>query len=251
MDQHDATVLGSVPSAGEAVPIGMSRHPAPEALAGPLIRSVRDGLRTVRARPLVVGLDGRSGGGKTTLAATLANRLAAASPPVDVAVVGGDDFYAGGSAATWDARSTAELADRVMDWRRQRDVLVALRERGVASWSPFDWRSDRWDTDEVPLLDEPTTCRAGDVVVLEGAYSCRPELHPHLDLLVLLDPPRAVRRAQLLQREGDCLRSDWDVRWASAEDHYFGSTMTPDRFDLVLGAPSGPRAGDQSVSPPT
>ncbi|UDY36607.1 uridine kinase family protein [Dermatobacter hominis] len=226
-------------------------HPAPEALARSLVGSVRDRLRTVRRRPLVVGLDGRSGGGKTTLAATLVTALSVGTPPIDVAVVGGDDFYAGGSAPTWDARSTVEMADRVMDWGRQRDVLVALRDSGVATWSPFDWCSDEWDTDVVPRLDAPTTCRAGDVVVLEGAYTCRPELHPHLDLRVLLDPPRAVRRAQLRRREGDWLRSDWDARWAAAEDHYFGTIMTPDRFDLVLGGPAGPRTGVQSGSPST
>jgi hypothetical protein len=119
----------------------------------------------------------------------------------------------------------------------------------VAVWRPFDWSSDAWDTDIVPLLELPTTCRAGDVVVLEGAYTCRPELHALLDLRVLLDPPRAIRRAQLRRREGDWFRDEWDARWAAAEDHYFGSTMTPDRFDLVLPTPSGRSPGQPAASP--
>ena len=215
-------------------------HPLPGDLAGALARRVHEVLRSERDRPLFVGIDGRSGGGKTTLAAALVTSLGAGSPPTDVAVIGGDDFYAGGGATTWDARSTAEMADRVMDWRRQRDVLVALRDHGLASWRPFDWTSDDWDTDVVPLLERPTTCAAATVVVLEGAYTCRPELHALLDLRVLLDTPTAVRRAQLRRREGDWFRDDWDARWAAAEDHYFGTVMTPDRFDLVLGAPTEP-----------
>ena len=39
---------------------------------------------------------------------------------------------------------------------------------------------------------------------------------------------------QLLARSGDDHRPDWDARWSAAEDHYFGTVMTPDRFDLVL-----------------
>ena len=214
-------------------------EPSPDELALPLVHLVRGRLPTVRDRPLGMGRAGRSGGGKTTLAATFARELAASERPVEVSVVGGDDFYAGGSAPSWDARSTVQLAERVMDWRGQRDVLVALRDRGVAQWRPFDWCSDDWDTDVVPHLDSATTCCAGDVVVLEGAYSCRPELHDLLDLKVLLDPPTAVRRSRLRRREGDWFRADWDARWATAEEHYFGTVMTPDQFDLVLGASDG------------
>ena len=76
----------------------------------------------------------------------------------------------------------------------------------------------------------------GSVVVLEGAYSCRPELHDLLDLRVLLDIPPWVRRRRLLEREGDAFRADWEARWSAAEDHYFGTVMPPERFDLVLGA---------------
>lgn len=73
--------------------------------------------------------------------------------------------------------------------------------------------------------------------MLEGAYSCRPEMHDLLDLRVLLDVPHALRRRQLLEREGAAYRTDWESRWSAAEDHYFSTVMPPDRFDVVLGPP--------------
>ncbi|HSP28368.1 MAG TPA: hypothetical protein VLN74_07450 [Ilumatobacteraceae bacterium] len=73
--------------------------------------------------------------------------------------------------------------------------------------------------------------------MLEGAYSCRPELHDLLDLRVLLDIPHDIRRRQLLGREGDSFRADWEARWSAAEDHYFSVVMPPDLFDLRLGSP--------------
>lgn len=191
------------------------------------VQSALDG----RDAPLVVGLDGRSGAGKSTLAAALAGRLGC-----DVTVIEGDDFYAGGSSTAWDERTTVQKVAEVIDWRRQRSVLRDLRDRGAASWRPFDWDADDWDGDVVPLSSEPVHAVATPVVILEGAYSCRPELHDLVDLRVLLDVPRDVRRRRLLEREGEEYRSDWEGRWSEAEESYFGSVMPSRRFDLVLGA---------------
>ena len=212
---------------------GEPTKPVSEAAAA-LLRHLRE--RTAPAGGLVtVGIDGRSGSGKSTLAEALAAELTADGEG-PVTVIAGDDFYSGGSAATWDRLTNAERADRVMDRRRQRDVLEQLRSTGVAHWHPFDWDSDDWDRDIAPFEAEPVVAHAARVIVLEGAYSCRPELHDLLDLRVLLDVPDHVRRRQLLQREGDSHRADWDVRWSSAEDHYFAVVMPPDRFDLLLGS---------------
>ena len=180
--------------------------------------------------PLFVGIDGRSGTGKSTLAAHACERLD------DLVAIEGDQFYAGGSAATWDSRSVAERANNVIDWRRQRVVLQSLRQTGQASWRSFDWEAEDWDSDTVPLVDGTTEIAARAVVLLEGAYSCRPELHDMLDHRVLLNPPAELRRQQLLAREGEAYRNDWESRWAAAEDHYFGQVMPNHRFDLVLGA---------------
>lgn len=209
----------------------------PEAYAAELAGHIRPRIAG-HGRSFFVGLDGRSGSGKSTVAAALGGELAPSiGGAANVTVIDGDQFYAGGSAATWTARSAEEKAARVIDWRRQRSVLEQLRAHGAAEWRPFDWEADDWDADTVPLASEPIRAHAGEVVLLEGAYSCRPELHDLLDVLVLLDVPRDVRRAQLLAREGEHYRADWEGRWSSAEDVYFGSVMPPERFDLVLGRP--------------
>ena len=188
-----------------------------------------------RGVPLFVGLDGRSGAGKSTLATSVAARLDNALPDHhDVTVIEGDQFYAGGSAQAWDRQPPSEKAARVIDWRRQRRVLEQLRDHGVAEWYPFDWTADDWDADIVPLARQPISARAGSIVLLEGAYACRPELHDLLDVRMLLDVPTEVRRQRLLEREGATYRADWEARWSAAEEHYFGTVMPPERFDLVL-----------------
>lgn len=183
-----------------------------------------------RTEPLFVGVDGRSGAGKSTLAAAIADELGHAT----VAVIEGDEFYSGGSSESWDRRSAEEKADHVIDWRRQAEVLSSLRAGGRAEWFPFDWQASDWDDEPAPLSIHPVRAECRSVVILEGAYSCRPELHPWLDLTVFVDPPPEVRRGQLLAREGDEYREEWEHRWSEAEDHYFSNIMPPARFDLVV-----------------
>lgn len=163
--------------------------------------------------------------------------LADSADEVDrVTVIEGDDFYGGGSAEMWEQRTAPEKVDLVIDWHRQRDVLERLRADGAAGWQGFDWDSEHWDAAVAPLTAAATAARVARLIVLEGAYSCRPELHDLLDMRVLLTVPPDVRQQRLLRREGDDYDPDWAARWSAAEDYYFEHVMPPEQFDLVLWA---------------
>ena len=71
-------------------------------------------------------------------------------------------------------------------------------------------------------------------MILDGAYSARPQLADLYALRVLLEVSREVRRARLLCREGQRYRDEWEARWGDAEDLYFEMVMPPSAFDLVL-----------------
>lgn len=145
-------------------------------------------------------------------------------------VIEGDDFYSGGSGESWDAMTAAQKVEHVIDWRRQRPMLEALRRGEAVEYHPYDWNDEANDGP----APHTVTVAAAPVVILDGAYSARPELHDLLDLCVLLLIDDDVRRAQLLAREGDEYRADWEARWTEAELHYFGTIMPPAAFDLVL-----------------
>lgn len=178
-------------------------------------------LSRERLTPLLLAIDGRSGAGKSTLAAAVAAEL-------EGAVIDGDDFYSGGSAVKWDAMTAAERVDHCIDWRHQLPVLEALRRGEVATWRPYDW-----ETDDGRLADHLLNCLPRRVVILDGAYSARPELAHLLDLRVMLDVPDEARRQRLQRREGEDYRAKWEARWALAEEYYFQQVMPPEAFDLV------------------
>ncbi len=188
---------------------------------------------------LFVAIDGRSGSGKSTIvayAATLLRSADAPSPSATVVVLDGDEFYAGGSAATWDKRTAEQKVAGAFDWGRQLGVLTSLRETGSATWRAFDWGHDDWDSDLAPLAGErhSAAIAAGSLVILEGACSGRPELADMFDLRVLVEAPDPLRRQRLRKREGAEYESDWTGRWDEAEQLYFGSVAPADGFDLVL-----------------
>jgi uridine kinase len=181
-----------------------------------------------RSRPLLVAIDGQSGSGKSELAALVAAGL-------DAVVVPSDDFYAAHiSDAEWDARTPAKRAADVIDWRRLRaEAVEPLLEGRPASWHPFDFDAKRPDG-TFPLATSPVTREPAAVVVLDGAYSSRPELADLIDLSVLVDVPTAERHRRLVERDGEAYTDTWQERWGVAEDYYFSAVRPPSSFDLVV-----------------
>jgi len=175
-----------------------------------------------RAAPIVVALDGRSGSGKSTFV----KRLAAA---VDAVVVDCDDFYTGGTDEEWLARTLRQRAVCCIDWRRLRDEVVApLGDGRVAHYYPFDFLSG---TGLAPRL---ITCDPRAVIILDGAYSGRPELAEIVDIAVLIELPDGLRRSRLMAREGAAFTDRWHPIWDSAEDYYFTHICPPSRYDFVF-----------------
>lgn len=169
-------------------------------------------------RPYVVAIDGRSGAGKSTLASALVDGL-------DAAIIDGDSFFTGGvELRTDDPQSRA--ADCI-DWRRQRVIVLTLRDGRTASWLPFDW-----NVFDGSRSTTPVQVKSKSVLILEGVYSARPELSDLIDLRILLSTPEPVRVQRLNQREGGI--GPWERQWHEAEDWYFRHAAPDRRFDIIV-----------------
>ena len=175
--------------------------------------------------PVIVALDGRSGSGKSTLARAVVDAVGGV-------VVITDDFYSGGDDEHWASRSAEEKAREAINWERLRaQVLEPLIQGEPASWHPLDFESGigwrGWKDERVSL--DPS-----EVVLLDGAYSARPELDDILDVRVLVEAAEGVRRARIARREGDDFAERWHAIWDEAEDHYFINVRPPSSFDVVV-----------------
>ena len=178
-----------------------------------------------KGSPLLIAVDGRSGAGKSTLAQIIADRTGGV-------IVVSDDFYSGGSDDKWQGYSPQAKVDEVIDWRRLRSqVLEPLLAGKPASWHPLDFEPGRgwtgWKSEIVKV-------KPANVIILDGAYSARPELADIVDLSVLVEAPEQIRRERLRAREGDAFMERWHKIWDSAEDYYFFQVRPGGSFDLVI-----------------
>ncbi|GHD16268.1 adenylate kinase [Nocardiopsis kunsanensis] len=146
----------------------------------------------------VVAVEGRSGAGKSTVAAHLRGALAARGEAVHVLTM--EDLYAG-----WEG--LAEGA-RVLRTR----VLAPLARGEEPVWHRWDWEHGRRSA-EPSCLPEPVA--RGGVLVVEGTGSgVSPAL---LDLLVWVHAPEGERSRRLDAREDAQLYAPHRAAWATQE----------------------------------
>jgi para-aminobenzoate synthetase len=196
--------------------------------ANVVVADVRQ-LVTGRARPLLVAIDGASGSGKSLLAALVAARLGAALVPAD------DFFAAQLTDADWDARTPAERAADALDWRRLRaEALEPLLAGRPARWYPFDFSAGTRPDGTYGFSPQAEIREPKSVVLVEGAYACRPELADLITWSVLVEAPVEVRHRRLARRENARFLAAWHARWDAAEQWYFSHVLPESAFDRVV-----------------
>jgi uridine kinase len=184
---------------------------------------------------VIVALDGPSGSGKSTLAGMVAEAL-------DASVVPTDDFFAANiTDAEWDARSARERAADGIDWHRvRREAIEPLLAGAPARWHAFDFDAGPRADGTYVMRTDFTERRPAPVIILDGAYSARPELAELIDLSVLVDAPPELRRTRLVARETASFLKAWHARWDGAEAYYFTHVRPPSSFDLVVSTAPTP-----------
>ena len=173
----------------------------------------------------MIAVDGRSGSGKSTLAKSIADTVGGV-------IVVSDDFYCGGDDDKWEGYSPQAKVAEVIDWKRLRtQVLEPLLAGKPPSWHPLAFEPGRGWTG---WKSATVTVRPARVIILDGAYSARPELADIIDLSVLVEAPDEIRRERLRAREGEPFMKRWHQIWDPAEDYYFSQVRPPTWFDVVV-----------------
>lgn len=157
-------------------------------------------------RTTFIGVDGRAGAGKTTLA----DRIAAA---VGGTVVHVDDF-AGPHVPEWD---WPRLQEQVVD------PLLAARPGRYQRWE--------WNRDEpAEWHDVPT----GVPVIIEGVSCTRSELSVPWTLQIWVDAPRETRLRRAIDRDGAAMLPHWLDVWMPSEEAYIARDRPEQRVDLIV-----------------
>lgn len=148
-------------------------------------------------------VDGRSGAGKTALAARLAAETGAR-------VIHMDDLYAG-----WHGLATGS---RLLE----RGILGPLSAGRTAVWRRWDWGVGDWGDEDVASPGEP--------LIVEGCGALTLESREHATRTIWLEAPEHVRRGRALARDGD---DSWWMLWREQEDAHVAANDPASLADEV------------------
>lgn len=168
-------------------------------------------------RPVLLGVDGPDGAGKTRFADALVDELAGRGLVVAQASV--DNFHHPRGHRHAAGRTAQSVWSRSYDYRAMRRELLDPWRRGPgADYTPV-WHDV--DTDEYvePLVD---TVPERGVLVVDGIFLQRPEIVDAWDLTVYLDVPPQVTVPRMAARDGTPADVDHpdQVRYLQAQEHY-------------------------------
>ncbi len=172
--------------------------------------------------PRIVAIDGRSAGGKTTLATRLHEHLSAS------ALLHTDDIAWHHSFFGW--------ADLLLT-----HVLEPARAGEAVCYRPDAWQAR--GREGAIVVPEGT-----EVVLLEGVGAARRELTPFIDAVIWVQSDLIASRARGLERDGgDAAVAFWD-EWMAAERPFQAEERPWERANIVVcGTPMLPHNPETEV----
>lgn len=173
-------------------------------------RMLRDG------KPHIIAIDGRCASGKTTLAAALQRDYGCD-------VIAMDHFFLRPEQRT--AERLRIPGENVDHERFLQEVLLPLKQGKPISYRPFD--CSRME------LSNPMETGTHQLTIVEGSYSCHPNLWAYYDLRLFLtvNPEEQLRR--LIARNGSYAQV-FRERWIPLEESYFSAWDLPNCCDLCI-----------------
>lgn len=163
-----------------------------------------------------IAIDGICGGGKSTLAAALAEKY-------ECNLFHMDDFFLQPAQRT--AARLSEPGGNVDYERFRAEVLERLEEEGGFAYRPFD--CGRMD------FGEQVRVSWRRLNIIEGAYSCHPYFGDAYQARFFVDVSPKAQRERLLAREGAERYRRFEWEWIPMENRYFEAFHIREKCILI------------------
>lgn len=182
-----------------------------------LLTQIERALSARSGGRVTVGVDGRCGTGKSTLAAALAARFHAP-------IVRMDDFFLPDGLRT--PARLAEPGGNVHYERFLAEVAPFLRTGDAFSYGVFDCGARR--------VTHRASIPAGALVIVEGAYAFHPRFGAPYDVRAFVTADPAAQRLRLRERSGEAMLTRFLNEWIPMEERYFWANGLPSDGDVVI-----------------
>ena len=155
---------------------------------------------------VLVAIDGRCASGKTTLACQIQQELGCS-------VIHMDHFFLRPEQRT--PQRLGEPGGNVDRERFLNEVLKPLEQGESVQYRPFLCHNYQ--------LGEPIHISTKQLVIVEGSYSCHPELVSFYDLTIFLTVSPEEQMRRILIREGKEKAEIFRTKWIPLEEQYFSA----------------------------
>lgn len=182
-----------------------------------MLNNILEKIKEIKKDSIIIAIDGRCGGGKTTLATQLAKML-------DCNVIHMDDFFLRPEQRTEERINTP--GENVDHERFLDEVLIPLCENKPFAYRPFSCKNQALG-DSVNVEPKPVT-------IVEGSYSCHPDLWDYYDLRIFVDIHPDVQMQRIINRNGTEAAQMFKNRWIPLEEMYFNAYNIKDKCDISV-----------------
>ncbi|MBQ8828426.1 MAG: deoxynucleoside kinase [Clostridia bacterium] len=170
------------------------------------------------SKPAVIAaIDGRCAAGKTTLASQLEEKISCN-------IIHMDDFFLRPFQRTPERLNTP--GGNVDYERFISEVLIPLKTNSAFSYAPYNCHTKS--------MKEPITVTPKQVTVIEGSYSCHPELQKYYDLRIFLDIDKNAQFARIEKRNPADEAKRFREIWIPLEEKYFSAFGIAEICDIFL-----------------
>ncbi|MDF2685394.1 MAG: hypothetical protein K0S55_575 [Clostridia bacterium] len=165
---------------------------------------------------ITIAIDGKSGGGKSTLSALLNNIY-------NCNIFHMDDFFLRPELRT-EARLN-EVGGNVDYVRFKEEVLKNLK-------SGFEFKYQIYDCSK-KALGEYISVIPKKLNIIEGVYSMHPSLIKNYDLKIFINICSQKQSSRILKRNGDFMHKRFLNEWIPLENRYFNEMKIKEQCDLI------------------
>ncbi len=166
---------------------------------------------------VLVAIDGRCSAGKTTFAKHMQDNI-------DCNVIHMDDFFLRPEQRT--PERYQEAGGNVDYERFLNEVMLPLQEGVPFSFRPYDCKQQKLKN---AIQIEPT-----DVTIIEGSYSCHPNLWDFYDLRIFINISENDQFNRIIKRNGEESLKIFKEKWIPLEEKYFSTFEIEDRCDYSI-----------------
>ena len=168
---------------------------------------------------IIIGIDGRSGSGKSSLANELAKTY-------DSNLFHMDDFFLPGKEKT---EERLNQPGGNVDYMRFKDqVMDNLVSDKAFTYKIFDCN--------LQSLTEKRTISPKKLNIVEGVYSMHPLLIDSYQLKIFLDIDDESQRERIILRNGKDMYRKFKEEWIPLEDKYFQAFGIREKADILLSS---------------